>query len=275
MRHLGTPLLGLFLIGLAASLSLTFAAPVGAAESTKLQRIIESGELRVGLSADQAPLNMRNKDGEIVGLDVDIVNALASAMGLEARLVNMPFANLLPALEKDQVDIVVSGMTITPERNVRVAFAGPYFISGKSVLTKNSDISTAENVDVLNTPDRTYAALKGSTSEKFVKEFLPNAQLITTPNYDAAVQLVLDDKVDALIGDYQVCMLSVWRHREAGLLTRMSAFTVEPLGVAIPADAPLLVNLVDNYLETLEYTGLLGQFKAKWLSDGAWVSDLP
>ncbi len=54
----------------------------------------------------------------------------------------------------------------------------------------------------------------------------------------------------------------------------MTPFTIEPLGIALPADAPLLVNLVENYLRSLENTGILTQLKAKWFSDGSWVSEL-
>jgi polar amino acid transport system substrate-binding protein len=241
----------------------------------RLQGILESGELRVGLSGNQPPLNMRSKSGEIVGLEVDLVEALAHSMGLEVRFVAKPFAELLPALEKGEVDLVISGMTITPERNARVAFAGPYFITGKSVLSKSKTLANVDSTTVLDDPGRTYAALAGSTSEKFVKDILPRAKLVTTPDYDTAVQMVIDDRVDALVADYQICVLSVWRHREAGLSALMTPFTVEPLGIALPADAPLLVNLVENYLDTLEYTGLLTRFKAKWLSDGSWVAELP
>ena len=62
---------------------------------------------------------------------------------------------------------------------------------------------------------------------------------------------------------------------DAGLVALRQPFTVEPLGIALPANAPLLVNLVQNYLDTLEYTGLLTRFKAKWLSDDAWLAELP
>ena len=111
---------------------------------THLERISARGELRVGLSGDQPPLNMRTKQGEIVGFEVDLVRALAGAMGLEVRLVEMPFADLLSALERDEVDLVISGMTITPERNARVAFAGPYMVSGKSLLSKSAEVTGVE-----------------------------------------------------------------------------------------------------------------------------------
>jgi ABC-type amino acid transport substrate-binding protein len=65
------------------------------------------------------------------------------------------------------------------------------------------------------------------------------------------------------------------RHPEAGLSTLMTPFTIEPLGIALPAGDPLFINLIQNYLNTLESTGLLVQFKAKWFSDGSWISELP
>jgi ABC-type amino acid transport substrate-binding protein len=105
--------------------------------------------------------------------------------------------------------------------------------------------------------------------------FFPKAKLVATPDYDEAVQMVIDGKVDALVADYQICAYSIWRNPEANLVTLPDLFTVEPLGIALPADDPLLVNLVTNYLQTLEYTGLLGQFKAKWLADGSWINEIP
>jgi len=274
-RTLRTLLLGLLVLALGACQMTPLVGKEGPPASERLQRILESGELRVGLSGNQPPLNMRNKRGEIIGFEVDLVKALAHAMGLEVRLVPRPFAELLPALEKGDVDLVISGMTITPERNARVAFAGPYFISGKSVLTKSEMIANVTSATELDDPSRRYAALAGSTSEKFVKDVLPRAELVTTPDYDTAVKMVIDDQVDALVADYQICTLSVWRHPEEGLSALMTPFTLEPLGIALPPDAPLLVNLVENYLDMLEYSALLTTFKAKWLSNGSWVSELP
>jgi len=268
-------LLGLLAWALAAPGALPAQAGAGNATQDRLQLIIESGELRVGLTGSQPPLNMRNKRGELIGLEVDLVNALAESMGLRAKLVAMPFAELLPALENGKLDMVVSGMTITPQRNARVPFAGPYFISGKSVLTKSQTIANVENTASLDDPSRRFAALAGSTSEKFVKQMLPNSTLVATKDYDTAVQMVIDDEVDALVADFPICALSVARHPEAGLSALMSPLTVEPLGIALPPDSPLLVNLVENYLETLDYTGLLMSFKARWLSDTSWINELP
>jgi ABC-type amino acid transport substrate-binding protein len=104
---------------------------------------------------------------------------------------------------------------------------------------------------------------------------LPRAKLVSTRDYQSAVQMVVDDEVEAMIADFPICQLAVLQHPEAELSTLMTPFTVEPLGIALPADDPLLVNLIQNYLSTLENTGLLTQFKAKWFSDGSWISELP
>jgi ABC-type amino acid transport substrate-binding protein len=217
---------------------------------------------------------MKNKSGSLIGLEVELVRALARSMEVEPRFVELPFAQLLPALERGELDLVVSGLTITPERNARVAFAGPYFISGKSLLTRSEALAEAEDLTVFDDASRRYAALAESTSAGFVKQLLPKATLRATPDYDAAVKLVLDGEVDAMIADFPICALAVMRHPDAGLLNH-TPFTVEPLGIALPADDPLLVNLVQNYLRTLEETGILTALKAKWFTRGDWIAELP
>jgi polar amino acid transport system substrate-binding protein len=270
-RHHSLFLFGLLVCFLASCHTPT---PTGSGPG-RLEGILESRELRVGLTGDQPPLNMRNKAGEIIGLEVDLVNMLAESMGLETRLVTMKFAELIPALERGEVDLVISGMTITPERNARVAFVGPYFVSGKSVLTRSGTMTNASSPEELDGPERSYASLAGSTSEQFVKKLLPNARLTATPDYETAIGMVLDGSVDAMIADYPICALAVLRNPEADLLALMTPFTIEPLGIALPAGDPLLVNLVENYLNSLDETGLLTRFKAKWLTDGSWISELP
>ncbi len=263
---------------LIAALAVTTSAcqsfPVGDDPApARLQRIVESGELRVGVSGDLPPLNMKNEQSEMIGFEIDLVTALAQAMGLEARFIEKPFPDLLSTLENGEVDLVISGMTMTPERNTRVAFAGPYFISGTSLVTKAEELANARDVSKLDDPGRTYAALAGSTSERFVSEMLPRAKLVSVRDYETGVQMVIDGSADALVADFLRCTFATWRHPESGLSAMMTPFTIEPLGIALPPDAPLLLNLVSNYLNTMEDTGLLGQFKAKWLSDGSWMSE--
>jgi polar amino acid transport system substrate-binding protein len=245
------------------------------ARTSPLQRILSSGELRAGTTADFPPLSMRDRDGQLIGLEVDLVRALADTMNVKVRFVEIPFADLIPALERGEIDLAVAGMTITPERNARVAFAGPYFISGNTLLARKRELADAEDLAQLDDPKLSFAALDASTSASFVRAHMPKAKLVTVPDNDAGVKALLAGEVDGMISDLQVCTLARWRNPGAELYLRYAPFTTEPLGIALPPDSPLFLNLVTNYLNTLEETSALAQMKAKWLGDSAWLERLP
>src|SRR5262245_33901852 len=179
--------------------------------SPVLGRIQGKGELVVGTAASMPPLNMTTKTGEIIGLEIDLARAMAEAMNVKLRLAPMPFAELLPALEAGQVDMVLSGMTMTPARNLNVPFVGPEFISGKSFLTKTATLASGKGSADLNHPSMRLAALRASTSQTFVQDIMPKASLVLTKDYDEAIALVLQDKVDAMIADFPACVFTVQR----------------------------------------------------------------
>jgi ABC-type amino acid transport substrate-binding protein len=88
--------------------------------------------------------------------------------------------------------MVISGMSISPDRNLKVAFVGPYFVSGKSIVTKAEKADSLSSPADLAAPDVKIAALEGSTSQTLVKTVIPTAQLQTTTDYDKALALVID-----------------------------------------------------------------------------------
>jgi polar amino acid transport system substrate-binding protein len=186
---------------------------LGAGESTNvspvLDRIMAKKELTVGTAASMPPLNMTTKDGQIIGMEVDLARLFADAMEVKLTLSRMHFNQLLPALEKGQVDMVLSGVTMTPQRNLKVAFVGPYFASGKSVLTKKKNVESVDELSKMNHPDKVLVALKGSTSQMFVEKLIPKAKLVLADNYDQAVASVQNDEAVAMVADYPICMLCI------------------------------------------------------------------
>ncbi|MCD6292403.1 MAG: transporter substrate-binding domain-containing protein [Deltaproteobacteria bacterium] len=243
--------------------------------SPVLERIATRGELIVGTAASMPPLNMTTKSGDIIGIEPDIANFIAASMGVDLKLKAMSFHQLLPALEAGEIDMVMSNMTITGKRNLKVAFVGPYFISGKSILTKDIAIASIKNGAELNTPETTLAALKGSTSQQVVEGLLPKAKLIPTETYDDAVKLVLDGKVNALVADYPICLISTFRYPEAELSTMLKPFTFEPIGIAVTADDPLLINWLQNFFTSFNGSGELERTTQRWLDNGSWLDLLP
>jgi len=242
--------------------------------SPVLDRIQNRGELIVGTMGNMPPLNMTSKDGEIFGLEPDLAKMMAGAMNVKVKFVTKPFSELLPALQAGEVDMVLSGMTITPKRNLKVAFVGPYFISGKAFLTKVKTIAMAKKTAEVNSPNTKIVALKDSTSQAFAEAVLDKTTLFTTGTYDEAVDMVLQDKVQAMIADYPICVVSVFRYPEAGLLSVVTPLTYEPIGIAIPANDPLLMNWTTNTLNSIEASGMLDELRLKWFARGSWLEKL-
>jgi len=241
---------------------------------TALARIQQRGELVVGTAASMPPLNMTTKTGQIIGFEVDMARAMADAMNVKLRLAPMPFAELLPALKAGSVDMVISGMTMTPQRNMTVAFVGPYYISGKSFLTTTSTLTSKGSAE-LNDPAMRIAALRGSTSESFVKETIPKATLVTTKDYDEAINLVLQGKVDIMVADLPACVVTVARYPDRGLFALVTPLTREPIGIALPGNDPLLVNWTQNWLREMEAGGNLELMKELWFKNTSWLKQLP
>jgi ABC-type amino acid transport substrate-binding protein len=166
-------------------------------------------------------------------------------------------------------------MTITPGRNLKAAFVGPYFESGKAFLTKMKTIAMAEDPEDIDAKNTKLVALKGSTSQAFVEKAIPDATLIAANDYDEAVKMVLEDKVHAMVADYPICVVSVFRYPTEGLLSVVTTLTYEPIGVGVPPGDPLLVNWVENFMGIAEETGLLQELKERWLLRADWLQRLP
>jgi polar amino acid transport system substrate-binding protein len=261
----------LFLTGCAqmnSNTANTTASPV-------IDRILQRQELVVGMAGNMPPLNMTTKEGDLIGYEVDLAKAMAKSMGVKAKLAVIPFAELLPALQSGKIDMILSNMTITPKRNLKVAFVGPYFTSGKAFLTKIKTIAMANKPQDVDDKNTKLVALKGSTSQAFVEEAMPDVTLVTANGYDEAVKMVLEDKVQAMVADYPICVVSVFRYPNQGLLSVVTQLTYEPIGVGVPAGDPLLVNWVENFMGIAEKTGLLGNLKEKWLLNADWLQQLP
>jgi polar amino acid transport system substrate-binding protein len=275
MRKTKTFLALLVVFGLLTVWGDVFAAGESTRISPVLDRILAKKELVVGTAASMPPLNMTTKDGQIVGLEMDLARYFAEGMGVKLTLKPMNFNDLLPALDAGQVDMILSSMTITPGRNLKVAFLGPYFVSGKSILTKKANVGSVDEIAKMNNPEKVLVALKGSTSQMFVEKLMPKAKLVLADDYGQAVAMVRDDKAVAMVADYPICLVSVYRYPEAGFITLSKPISYEPIGIALPPNDPLLVNWVQNFLNTLEKTGQMALLLDRWFKDTSWVSRLP
>ena len=140
---------------------------VGSAMATDtLTEIQKRGKLRVGMEPGYMPFELTNKKGEIIGFDVDMAKRMAKAMKVELELVSTAWDGIIPALLTDKFDILMSGMTLTQERNLTVNFAEPYILIGQTILLKKELAGEVKSYKDLNNAKYHVASKLGTTGEQ-------------------------------------------------------------------------------------------------------------
>ena len=168
-----------------------------------------------------------------------------------------------------RADMVISGMTITAPRTLDVSFVGPYMLSGKSVLVTQQAAARYSTPADLNVGSVTLAALRGSTSESLVRRELPEPKLVPVADYDEGVKKLMAGEVDGMVADAPILAYTRNRHPDANLAMLTPQLSVEPLGVVISREDPQFENLLRNYLNLFEKTGLLLRLYDRWFGVGS------
>jgi polar amino acid transport system substrate-binding protein len=170
--------------------------------------------------------------------------------------------------------MVMSGMTMTPERSLKFNFAGPYYVSGKSVLTRSQELTRGSEAADFNKKGLTLVALEGSTSQAFVRNVLSETTLLTAPDYAAAVKMVVDGKAQAMVADLPALVVTLAQNPDKNLMTAGALLTMEPIGVALPAGDDQLMTLVTSMLTAMQSTGKIDERADYWFKGAAWLSKL-
>ncbi|MGA1862005.1 transporter substrate-binding domain-containing protein [Deferribacter thermophilus] len=238
-------------------------------EKSTLNQILKRGELRVGLESGYKPFEMTAKNGEIIGFDVDIAKVMAKAMGVKLKLVNTAWDGIIPALITDKFDIIMSGMTITQERNLQVNFADPYIIVGQTLLIHKKDAGKIKSYKDLNNPKYVIASKLGTTGYFAAKKYIPKAKINAFETEADAFQDFINGKADAFVYDLPLCAYyySIYKDKVVFL---DKPFTYEPLGWAIKKGDPDFLNWLNNFLRQIKGDGTYDKIYDKWFKSTSW-----
>jgi len=251
-------------IALAIGISACNGAAVPVKQETKMQSIVKKGELVLGTSGNMTPMTRAIDNGKYaVGFDIDLAKSIAETMGVKLVIKVIPLDKLVDAVNDGEVDMVISNMTITPTRNTKVAFVGPYLVSGKCLVTKIPDLASASK-EQLNESKRKIAVTKGSTSQEFVKIGMPNVQAVAVDTQEEAISLIRDEKVDAFLSEYPVCKAVIMNNPNDKFVSVFTNLTYDPIGIAIAPQNTHLINWTQNFLVRADSVGLLKVLAAKW-----------
>ena len=248
------------------------AATVFAADT--LAEIQKRGTLRVGMEPGYMPFELTNQKGEIIGFDVDMATRMAKAMKVKLELVSTAWDGIIPALLTNKFDIIMSGMTLTQERNMTVNFAPPYILIGQSVLLKKELADTVKSYKDLNDPKYTIASKLGTTGEQATKRMIPDAKYISYETEQEGVMELSNGKIDAFIYDLPFNSIAVGQKGAGKFVHLDEPFTKEPLAWAIRRGDPDFLNWLENFMSQIKYDGVYDKIYAKWFHDDAWLKEI-
>ncbi|MFT5697795.1 MAG: polar amino acid transport system substrate-binding protein [Desulforhopalus sp.] len=239
-----------------------------------LAEIQKRGVLRVGMEPGYMPFELTNTKGEIIGFDVDMAKRMAKAMGVKLELVSTAWDGIIPALLTGKFDVLMSGMTLTQERNMTVNFATPYILIGQSILLKKELADTVKSYKDLNDAKYTVASKLGTTGEQATKRMIGDAKYISYETEQEGVMELVNGKIDAFIYDLPFNSIAVGQKGAGKIVHLDEPFTKEPLAWAIKRGDADFLNWLNNFMAQVKYDGVYDRIYKKWFQDTTWMKEI-
>ena len=253
----------LILILTALSLS-AGCAPTGQ-NTTKPGRIPpDKNVLRVGVSTNSPPLIFK-QGNKTVGLEADLARELATYLGKSLRFVELKWEDQIPALLENRIDIIMSGMSITRLRQVRVAFALSYFESGQMALIRRIDAARYSAGLFSFATSSAIGTIKDTTGEYFVETHFSSIKRKLYTNTRAAVKGLINKEIDIFIHDAPMILYLASENETKGLTDLFARLTEEPLAWAVRKDNVELLDSANNFLRSFNEAGKLNKIVKYWI----------
>lgn len=233
--------------------------------------------LYVATNAEFAPFEYVDKDGELIGIDIELAYAIGEIMGYEVVISDMPFTSVLTALETRAANIAMAGLTISEDRLEKVDFCTPYFTANQVVIAKNgSEIANATTTEELLTllENKKIGFQNGTVAEYFVEgdegwEFdgIAGAEALGFKSGSLAVQALLTGGVDCVIIDQIPAQRLVQNNADKLTVLGDMPLTEEEYAFAIQKGDTALQTAVNNALQQLMDDGTFDEIVDKYYGE--------
>lgn len=204
------------------------------------------------------------EDGDYVGFDIDLINAIADEVGFEIDLETTNFDGIIPGLQTGSFDIALAGIGITEERKKSIDYSDPYYESGLriGVAVDNEDIDDMDDLE-----GKTVATRLGSTSSAYIKDNIDDAEANEYEQLDQAYLAVENGSADAILYDAPNVAYYIQTKGEDSLKMVGDLYEAENYGIAFAKDQDDLVDAVNEALETLRDNGKYDEIYEDWFGE--------
>lgn len=232
-------------------------------EGDLYDEILSRGKIKVGVSKESKPFAYTNKKGELVGYDVDLAKYIAQYILKNRNAVEIiPIATSerLIKASTGEVDIVISTLTITPQREELVSFSIPYDVAGQAVMVKaNSEIRSLSDLN-----GEIVGVVFGTTAEKNMPDLVPTANLRGFKTYKDAHQALKAGHINAITSDDTILSGIAFNDKEVKVLPKR--YSKEPYGIAFKkGDSTIkLKEHLDFAIEDLHRKNVIPRLRRHW-----------
>ncbi|HDG9357423.1 TPA: ABC transporter permease subunit [Staphylococcus aureus] len=252
----------ILVLGLLISSAMVYINPTAHAEQNQTwEKIKERGELRVGLSADYAPMEFEhtvNGKTEYAGVDIDLAKKIAKDNNLKLKIVNMSFDSLLGALKTGKIDIIISGMTSTPERKKQVDFSDSYMMTKNIMLVKKDKVSEYKDIKDFN--NKKVGAQKGTEQEKIAQTEIENASITSLSRLPDIILALKSGKVEGAVVEKPVAEAYLKQNPKLGISNVKFNEEEKDTVIAVPKDSPKLLSQINKTIKEVKDKGLIDKY---------------
>ncbi|MFP4052759.1 MAG: transporter substrate-binding domain-containing protein [Phycisphaerae bacterium] len=246
-------------LAVAMALLIAVAALLGGCESK------DESKLTVALTGKYPPFSTYDKEGNLVGVDVDVARAIASHMGREAKFVPTAWASILPGLKSGRYDVIIGSMAVTPERAKQVNFSDPYYLSGAQLFVHEKHADKVNSIE--DAEGMVLGVTTGETYEHYLRRDHPDvevralggaAEIFTQVEQGSLNGFV----IDRIVGGQQI------RKLDKPFVMVGPILYPEKMAIPVRKDRPELLKKVNAALKDMKKSGQLQEILDKWLGEG-------
>lgn len=237
-------------------------------EST-IEQVMKKGVLRVGMSTFK-PWAMKDKTGQLIGFEIDVATRLAKDVGVQIEFVPTQWSGIIPALLTGKFDVIIGGMSITSERNLKVNFSIPYDYGLMSMVASKKLASGYKGIEDFNRPEVIVTARLGTTAAAVANNHMPQAQKKFFDNEAQVVQEVVNGKAHAAVATAPLPAEQASKYPDKLFLPIKDPIAKEPIGFAVRKGDFDTLNYFNNWIRVVQEEGWLAERRHYWFETKEW-----
>ncbi len=258
------------LVFILSVMMLALSAGASFAETSMMDEAVKRGTLRVGMSTF-VPWAMQDKDGKLIGFEIDVATKFAEDHGLKVEFVPTKWAGIIPALLNKQFDLIIGSMSITPERNLKVNFSDPYDSMGMDLVASKKLAAGFKTLEDFNKEGVIIVARSGGSAKAAVEKHIPKATIKVFDEESQALQEVINGRAHAFASSSPQPTFEAARHPDTLFHPDIKPFTKEYVGMVVRKGDLDSLNVINGWIRKAEAEGFLQDRRDYWFGGISWA----